>query len=203
MIAHLSGRLLTRTPNRAVIECAGVGYEVLISVATFHALPVAGATAAVHVYTHVREDAIVLFGFAEADEKRAFERLIGVSGVGPKLALTLLSGIALDRFVTAVRGADVALLTRIPGIGKKTAERIVLELKEKLDDFAAGAGEAAAPAAAGVSFGVAGDDALSALVNLGYARPAAEKAIAEALKREPEAREDFERIFRGAMQAIR
>lgn len=202
MIAHLSGRLLTRTPNRAVIECAGVGYEVLVSVATFHALPAAGGAAAVHVYTHVREDAIVLFGFAAADEKRAFERLIGVSGVGPKLALTLLSGIALPRFVTAVRGGDVALLTRIPGIGKKTAERIVLELKDKLDDFAAGASEAA-PAAAGVSFGVAGDDALSALVNLGYARPAAEKAVAEALKREPEVRDDFERIFRGAMQAIR
>lgn len=202
MIAHLSGRVLIRNPNRAVIECGGVGYEVLVSVATYHALPAAGAQAAVHVYTHVREDAIVLFGFAEPEEKRAFERLIGVSGVGPKLALTLLSGIALERFVSAVRSGDVALLTRIPGIGKKTAERIVLELKEKLDDFAAAPGEEKA-AASGVSFGAAGDDALSALVNLGYPRPAAEKAVAEALKRDPGARDDFERIFREAMQAIR
>ncbi len=202
MIAHLEGRILTKLPSRAVIGCGGVGYEVLISVATFHALPAVGAVAAVHVHTHVREDMLVLFGFAEAAEKRAFERLITISGVGPKMALTLLSGIALDRFVGAVRAADHALLTRIPGIGKKTAERIVLELKDKLDDFEVASG-VSAPAAVGPSFGVAGDDALSALVNLGYARAAAERAVAQAIEREPGMAGDFEGIFRGAMAAIR
>ena len=136
MIAHLRGRLLSKTPNQAIVECAGVGYDVTISVATFSALPSEGAEAALHIHTHVREDQIALFGFSETQEKRLFEKLLTISGIGPKLAITVLSGIGSDRLVTAIRSGDHATLTRIPGIGKKTAERVVLELKDKLDDLA-------------------------------------------------------------------
>jgi Holliday junction DNA helicase RuvA len=150
-----------------------------------------------HVHTHVREDQIALFGFAETQEKRLFERLLTISGIGPKLAITVLSGIAAERLITAIRGQDHATLTRIPGIGKKTAERVVLELKDKLDDLAV------APATAGLPIGAAGDDALSALVNLGYARPAAQRAIELSIEKNPDVAEDFELLFRAAMAAIR
>ncbi len=136
MIAHLRGRLLSKTPNQAIVECAGVGYDVTISVATFSSLPGEGAEAALHIHTHVREDQIALFGFSETQEKRLFEKLLTISGIGPKLAITVLSGIDSSRLVTAIRSGDHATLTRIPGIGKKTAERVVLELKDKLDDLA-------------------------------------------------------------------
>jgi Holliday junction DNA helicase RuvA len=197
MIAFLRGRLLSKTPNRAIVECGGVGYDATISVATFTSLPPEGAEARLHIYTHVREDQIALFGFAEPDEKRLFERLLTISGIGPKLAITVLSGIDASRLVTAIRGGDHATLTRIPGIGKKTAERVVLELKDKLDDMAV------APSAAASSMGPAGDDALSALVNLGYARPVAQRAIEAAIAKQPEAAQDFEVLFRAAMAAIR
>lgn len=199
MIAHLRGRLLSKTPNQAILECAGVGYDVNISVATFTSLPAEGAESSLHVYTNVREDQIALFGFSDMQEKRLFERLIAVSGIGPKLALTVLSGITADRLVAAIRGNDHATLTRIPGIGKKTAERVVLELKDKLDDLAV----APATDSTGVHYGPAGEDALSALVNLGYPRAAAEKAIAGAIAKEPEVAHEFERLFRAAMGAIR
>ena len=126
-----------------------------------------------------------------------FEKLLTISGIGPKLAITVLSGIDTDRLVTAIRNSDHATLTRIPGIGKKTAERVVLELKDKLDDMAV------APSAAAARYGPAGDDALSALVNLGYARPVAQRAIETAIAKQPEAAEDFEVLFRAAMAAIR
>jgi Holliday junction DNA helicase RuvA len=197
MIAHLRGRLFSKSPNQAVVECGGVGYEVTISVTTFSALPGVCAEASLHVHTHVREDQIALFGFAETQEKRLFERLLTITGIGPKLAITVLSGIAAERLVTAIRGQDHATLTRIPGIGKKTAERVVLELKDKLDDLAV------APASAERHIGAAGDDALSALVNLGYARPAAQKAIESAIEKNPEATHEFELLFRAAMAAIR
>jgi holliday junction DNA helicase RuvA len=197
MIAFLRGRLLLKSPNQAIVECAGVGYDTTISVATFTALPPEGAEARLHIYTHVREDQIALFGFSEADEKRLFEKLLTISGIGPKLAITVLSGIDSARLVAAIRAADHATLTRIPGIGKKTAERVVLELKDKLDDMAA------APAAAQTHYGPAGDDALSALVNLGYARPIAQRAIETAIANEPAAAHDFEALFRAAMAAIR
>ena len=129
MIAFLRGRLLSKTPNQAVVECGGVGYDTTISVATFSALPPEGAEARLHIYTHVREDQIALFGFAEPAEKRIFEKLLTISGIGPKLAITVLSGIDAGRLVIAIRASDHATLTRIPGIGKKTAERVVLELK--------------------------------------------------------------------------
>jgi holliday junction DNA helicase RuvA len=197
MIAHLRGRLFSKSPNQVVVECGGVGYDVAISVATFSALPVEGAEVSLHIYTNVREDQIALFGFAETQEKRLFERLLTISGIGPKLAITVLSGIAAERLITAIRGQDHATLTRIPGIGKKTAERVVLELKDKLDDLAV------APATAGRPIGAAGDDALSALVNLGYARPIAQRAIETAIEKNPEAAEDFEVLFRAAMATIR
>ncbi len=200
MIASLRGTLLLKTPNQAVIECAGVGYDVAISVATFSALPNAGAEARLHVYTKVAEDQLALFGFAEMDEKRLFERLIGVSGIGPKLAITVLSGIASERLVTAIRGSDHDSLVKIPGIGKKTAERIVLELKDKLDDLQ---GFSTSAAKAPASLGAVADDVLSALVNLGYARPVAQKAVETAIAKDAGAKESFERLFRAAMGCIR
>jgi len=197
MIAHLRGLLLAKSPNRIVVECAGVGYEVAISVTTFSALPGEGAQVALHIYTNVREDQIALFGFAETEEKRLFEKLLTISGIGPKLAITVLSGISAERLVTAIRGGDHATLTRVPGIGKKTAERVVLELKDKLEDMAM-------PAAGAVAhYGAAGDDAISALVNLGYQRPVAQKAVEAALARDAGLRGDFEGLFRAAMGAMR
>lgn len=200
MIAHLRGLLLTKSPNQAVVECGGVGYDVAISVATFSALPAEGAETRLHIYTRVAEDQLALFGFAEVAEKRLFEKLLTISGIGPKLAVTVLSGIDASRLVSAIRGGDHASLVRIPGIGKKTAERVVLELKDKLDDLAAAPVETAAGF---VPPGQAGEDALSALVNLGYQRPVAQKAIEAAVAREPGVEVSFERLFRAAMANIR
>ncbi len=202
MIASLRGTLLVKNPNQAIIECAGVGYDVAISVATFSSLPTIGAEARLHIFTKVAEDQLALFGFSEVDEKRLFERLIAVSGIGPKLAITVLSGIASERLVTAIRSADHGSLVKIPGIGKKTAERIVLELKDKLDDlqgFSAGSSTHTRP----TSMGAVPDDAISALVNLGYARPVAQKAVESALEKDAAARQNFETLFRAAMSHIR
>jgi len=200
MIAFLRGRLISKSPNQAIVECGGVGYDANISVATFTALPPEGAEARLHIHTHVREDALSLFGFAEPQEKRLFEKLLTISGIGPKLAITVLSGIDAGRLVGAIRAGDHATLTKIPGIGKKTAERVVLELKDKLDDMAASA-PAGTPAA--THYGPAGDDALSALINLGYPRPIAQKAIETALAKDAAAANDFETLFRAAMAAVR
>ncbi len=171
MIAHLRGKLIAKRPNQAIVETGGVGYDVTISVPAFSELPAAGNEVALHIHTHVREDAIALFGFLRAEEKQLFEKLISVSGIGPKLAITILSGMAAAEMVSAIRGNDVARLTRIPGIGKKTAERMVLELRDKLEGFGAAPAVAATPAE---------EDVLSALVNRGYQRAAAERAVAAA-----------------------
>ena len=171
MIAHLRGKLLAKHPNQAVVETAGVGYDVTISVPTFSDLPAVGGEVALHIHTHVRDDALALYGFLRSSEKLLFEKLITVSGIGPKLAITILSGMAVDEMVGAIRGNDVARLTRIPGIGKKTAERMVLELRDKLPQ----AGPAAAPAVPAMN--ATEEDVLSALLNLGYQRAAAEKAL--------------------------
>jgi len=141
MIAHLRGKLLAKHPNQAIVETAGVGYDVTISVTMFSDLPPVGAEVALHIHTHVREDVIALYGFLRPSETLLFEKLLTVSGIGPKLAITILSGMAADEMVGAIRGNDVARLTRIPGIGKKTAERMVLELRDKLPP----AGPAAPP----------------------------------------------------------
>ncbi len=132
MIAHLRGKVLAKHPNQAIVETGGVGYDVTISVPTFSDLPAVGGEVALHIHTHVREDMLALYGFLRSAEKTLFEKLITVSGIGPKLAITILSGMAADEMVNAIRGNDIARLTRIPGIGKKTAERMVLELRDKL-----------------------------------------------------------------------
>jgi Holliday junction DNA helicase RuvA len=191
MIAHLRGKLLTKHPNQAIVETAGVGYDVTISVPTFSELPAVGVEVALHIHTHVREDQIALYGFLRPAEKLLFEKLITVSGIGPKLGITILSGMAADEMVGAIRGNDVARLTRIPGIGKKTAERMVLELRDKLPE----AGPASTPAAQAIS--PTEEDVLSALVNLGYQRAAAEKALA-AVAKEGDAR-SFDHLFRAVL----
>jgi Holliday junction DNA helicase RuvA len=194
MIAHLRGKLLAKHPNQVIVETAGVGYEVTISVPTFSDLPAVGADVALHIHTHVREDVIALYGFLRSTEKVLFERLISVSGIGPKLAITTLSGIAADDMVRAIRSNDVARLTRIPGIGKKTAERMVLELRDKLPE----AGPMAAPTVPAMS--ATEEDVLSALINLGYQRQAAEKALASAAKNCKSA--SFDSLFRESLAAL-
>jgi Holliday junction DNA helicase RuvA len=190
MIAHLRGRLLAKHPNQAIVETGGVGYDVTISVPTFSDLPGTGCEVALHIHTHVREDVIALYGFLRAGEKQLFEKLIAVSGIGPKLAITILSGMAAEEMIGAIRGNDLARLTRIPGIGKKTAERLVLELRDKLP--------AGGPEVAVVSGRSAvEEDVLSALLNLGYQRAAAEKAVAASAKNGP-----FEVVFREALGAL-
>ena len=198
MIAHLRGLLLSKSPNAVIIDCNGVGYELAISVSTFTELGAEGSPVKLHVHTHVREDALALFGFAELTEKRLFEKLLTISGIGPKLAITVLSGISAERLVGAIRAGDHATLTKIPGIGKKTAERVVLELKDKLDDMVGSVPETGAKP----SLGAVADDVLSALVNLGYPRPVAQKAVETAAK-DTSAASDFEQLFRAAMSAVR
>ncbi|MGZ4812748.1 MAG: Holliday junction branch migration protein RuvA [Terriglobales bacterium] len=192
MIAHLRGKLIAKHPNQAIVETGGVGYDVTITVPTFSDLPASDHEVALYIHTHVREDAIALFGFLRPDEKRLFEKLIQVSGIGPKLAITILSGMSAADMVAAIKGNDVGRLTRIPGIGKKTAERMVLELRDKLDAFGA---EPAKIAASPVE-----EDVLSALVNLGYNRAAAERAVAGAAKNGDTA--TFDALFREALGAL-
>jgi len=194
MIAHLRGKLLAKHPNQAIVETGGVGYDVTISVPTFSDLPTVGTEVALHVHTHVREDAIALYGFLHPSEKALFEKLITVSGIGPTLAIKILSGMAADEMVGAIRGNDVARLTRIPGIGRKTAERMVLELRDKLPE----AGPATTPAVP--THSATEEDVLSALVNLGYQRAAAEKALAVATRDGKSA--SFDALFREALAAL-
>ena len=177
MIAHLRGAILEKHPNRVVVDVGGVGYDVAVPLSTFYVLGERGAEVSLRVHTHVREDAIALFGFVTAMELDLFERLISISGIGPKVGLAVLSGIEPGELVGAIERGDLARLTAIPGVGKKTSERIVLELNDRLPKAPV------APAAAGaVDAPVLRDDLLSALVNLGYHRPLAEKAVDAALK---------------------
>src|SRR3569833_2516134 len=196
MIAHLRGKLIHKEPGQAIVFAAGVGYDIAISVPTFTSLPSVGAETSLHVHTQVSEDLIALFGFLDREEKRLFERLITVSGVGPKLAIKILSGLSPERTVQAIRSQDHAQLTRIPGVGKKLAERLVVELKDKLDDFAV------TPTPNTVT-SPAVDDVLSALTNLGYLRPAAEKAIEQSVAKEKALAGDFDGLFRAALKVIR
>jgi Holliday junction DNA helicase RuvA len=196
MIAHLRGRLFSKHPGQAIVEAAGVGYEVIISIPTFTTLPAEGAEVALHIHTQVREDILALYGFLDLKEKRLFERLITVSGVGPRLAITILSGLSPERTVSAIRAQDHATLVHIPGVGKKLAERLVVELKDKLEDMAV------APAAV-TSAGPAAEDVLSALTNLGYQRPAAQKAIEVAVEKDKSLGQEFDPLFRAALKIIR
>ena len=192
MIARLSGTVLEKHPMRVVLDVNGVGYEVHVPLSSFGAVGEPGTTLTLRVHTHVREDALMLYGFASPLEQRVFEHLISVSGIGPRLGLSVLSGLAPIELVQAIASADVARLTTIPGIGRKTAERIVLELKEKLG----------AVAAADPTLPPTGprEDLLSALVNLGYHRPTAEKAVDEVLKSAPDAA--FEIALRATLKRL-
>jgi Holliday junction DNA helicase RuvA len=178
VIAHLRGRILEKQPTRVVVDVGGVGYDVSVPLSTFYGLGDAGTDVALRVHTHVREDALALYGFATALELDLFNRLISISGIGPKLALAVLSGIEPSDLVAAIERGDLARLTAIPGVGKKTSERIVLELKDRLPRPHV-IEKAGGPAPAGPGLR---DDLLSALVNLGYHRPLAEKAVDAALK---------------------
>lgn len=179
MIAFLRGRLLEKHPNRIILDVQGVGYELQVPLSTFYGMVEPGGDLTVRVHTHVREDTLALFGFATLTELQIFERLISVSGIGPKLALAVLSGIEPQELVTAVQQGDIARLTAIPGVGKKTAERIGLELKDRLPILT---GESSADAGAPVVAGDLRPDLLSALLNLGYHRPLAERAVDGVLK---------------------
>jgi Holliday junction DNA helicase RuvA len=194
MIARLSGTISEKHPNRLVVDVNGVGYDVLVPLSTFYLLGDAGAGVTLRVHTHVREDASALYGFATALEQDLFERLIAINGIGPKLALAVLSGIDPAELVRAIRSQDVARLTRIPGVGKKTAERIGLELKDRLPQTAASAG----------ALDTADDDVkadlLSALLNLGYNRAVGEKAVDAVLKRTPQAA--FEALLRDVLRGM-
>ena len=192
MIARLSGTVLEKHPMRVVIDVGGVGYDVHVPLSSFGAVGDPGAALTLRVHTHVREDALMLYGFASALEQLVFERLIAVGGIGPKLALSVLSGLAPEELVQAIARADVARLTSIPGIGKKTAERIVLELKDKLG--------AVATAGLGVSPAGPREDLVSALLNLGYHRPLAEKAVDRALQDGPD--RGFEALLRAALKVL-
>jgi Holliday junction DNA helicase RuvA len=197
MIAHLRGKLLVKHPNRVVVETGGVGYEVTISVPTFSELPASGAEVALNIHTHVREDVIALYGFFRPTEKELFEKLMTVSGIGAKLAITILSGMAADEMAAAIRGNDVARLTKIPGIGRKTAERMVLELRDKLPPS-----PTASPTVVSTMTALE-EDVLSALTNLGYQRATAEKALEAVVKNgKADKRGSFDAIFREALAVL-
>lgn len=195
MIAHLRGRILDKQPNRIVVDVNGVGYDVAVPLSTFYGLGEAGAEIALRIHTHVREDALLLFGFATRLEQELFERLISVSGIGPKVALAVLSGIEPGDLIKAILRGDLARLTAIPGVGKKTSERIVLELKDRLPKVE----HTPAPEGGVVEPSALRDDVLSALMNLGYHRPLAEKAVDAAIKAGNGA---FEQALRQALREL-
>lgn len=187
MIAHLSGTLLVKQATSVILDVSGVGYEVTIPLSTFYDLEDTGSSVALRIYTHVREDALQLYGFKTTRERELFLRLISVSGIGPKLGITMLSGMSADEIIAAIRSNNLARLTSIPGVGRKTAERLVIELRDKIAALSSPALEEefatrAAGAGAQTSEDAMRDDALSALINLDYQRAAAEKAISAAMQ---------------------
>ncbi len=203
MIAYLRGTVLEKVGGTAVVVLAGdVGYEVTVPVSTYAALPDAGGPVELRIYTKVSEDSIALFGFRTAVEKKAFEKLISVSGVGPVLAVKVLSGMAVETLVDCLRAEDVASLTKVKGLGKKTAERLIVELKDKVDDLPGG-GAAVAKKASGPSrdFSPLERDVLSALINLGSPAAVAEEAVAKAKDSVKGA--DFELLFRKSLELVR
>ncbi len=199
MIAHLRGTLLEKHPNLVIVDTGGVGYEVTIPVSAYSSLPETGAEVQLHIHTHVREDALLLFGFVSAADKALFEKLITVSGIGPKLAVTALGGLTAPDLAQAIREGSVEQLVRIPGVGKKTAERMVLELRDKLDLLPGIA--RAATASAKSAFNTTEEDVISALANFGVARPAGEAAVTKA--RSASEGNDFDGLFRRALKLVR
>jgi Holliday junction DNA helicase RuvA len=198
MIAFLRGRVLDKQPNRIILDTHGVGYELHVPLSTYYDIGGEGSEVSLHVHTHVREDALQLYGFLTVLEQQVFERLIAISGIGPRLAIAVLSGIEPRELVAAVQRGDVARLTGVPGIGKKTAERIVLELKERVAHLTVPAGiEASVLDTSGDRLR---DDLLSALQNLGYHRATAEKAVASTLSSTSEP--SFEQALRSALREL-
>jgi Holliday junction DNA helicase RuvA len=195
MIGQLRGRLAEKRPNQVLVDVGGVGYLVQVPLSTYAALGELHAEVTLLIHTHVREDALALYGFVSAREKHFFEMLLSASGVGPTLALKILSGMSVEELVPAIRGSDLARLTKIPGVGRKTAERMVVELKDKLEAVAVETEKPAPSSPAGIEA-----DVVSALVNLGYDGRAAESAVAEA-KREAGAA-NFENLLRGTLQSL-
>jgi holliday junction DNA helicase RuvA len=195
MIGQLRGRLAEKRPNQVLVDVGGVGYVVQVPLSTYAALGELHTEVTLLIHTHVREDALALYGFVSAREKHFFEMLLSASGVGPALALKILSGMSVEELVPAIRGSDLARLTRIPGVGRKTAERMVVELKDRLETVAVEAEKPAVSSPAGIEA-----DVISALVNLGYEGRAAETAVGEA-KREAGAG-NFEKLLRGALQSL-
>ncbi|MBS1912091.1 MAG: Holliday junction branch migration protein RuvA [Bacteroidetes bacterium] len=194
MIEHLSGRLIEKTPTKAVISAGGVGYAALISLATYERLPEAGGEAALHTWLAVREDALTLYGFATTAEREFFLLLTGVTGVGPKLAIGILSSAGVDVLRENLAQGNAAALTRLPGIGRKLAERLALELRDKVGSVAA-AGPDGSSARAGTR-----DEALAALLALGYNRTVAERALRSALKEGPENEATVEALIKAALK---
>jgi holliday junction DNA helicase RuvA len=189
VIAHLRGKLIEKDSSRVVVDVNGVGYEVFVPLTTFSALPDRGSEVSIDIHTHVREDLIALYGFSSRRERMIFEKLMTISGIGPKLAVTILSGGSVEDLVTAIKRGDLGRLTAIQGVGKKTAERIVVELKDKFQDFAAG------PAKTDVEI-----DVLSALENLGYHRALAESAMRRAMDGDRDG--DFDGLFKRSLQIL-
>lgn len=201
MIAFLSGKLIEKTANAVIIDVAGVGYEVAIPLSTFYEIGEIGEAVDLRIYTNVREDAIQLFGFKTQREKDLYLKLISVQGVGAKSGITMLSGMSADEIVAALRTENLAKLTSIPGVGRKTAERLVIELRDKVAELAAGVSAAASMSAAeGVGSEGVYDDALSALVNLGYQKAAAEKALQQV--RQDGVEQNVQRLLRAALQRL-
>jgi Holliday junction DNA helicase RuvA len=197
VIAQLRGRILEKQPNRLIVDVNGVGYDVAVPLSTFYGLGEPGSDVTLRIRTYVREDALSLFGFGTRLELDLFDRLIGVSGIGPKVALAVLSGIEPNELVHAIHDSNVARLTGIPGVGKKTAERIVVDLKDRLPRTIDDEDRATADAVGGAPLR---DDVLSALVNLGYHRPLAEKAVAAVVKTSPDG--GFEQTLKQALRAL-
>ena len=189
MIAHLRGKLMQKEPARVIVDVHGVGYEITVPVTTFTALPDLGAEVAIDIHTHVREDVIALYGFSTRRERIIFEKLMTISGIGPKLAVTILSGGSVEELIGAIKRGDLARLTAIPGVGKKTAERIILELKDKFQEFVDAAPKPAVQT-----------DVVSALENLGYPRGVAEGALNRAANGDGDAA--FDVLFKRALQIL-
>ena len=202
MISHLRGTLLEKNPNAVTIDVQGVGYEVVIPVSAYTSMPGVGDPVALHIYTHVREDALLLFGFASKQEKALFEKLITVSGIGPTLAIKALSGLPSADLVAAIRAGAVEQLVKIPGVGRKTAERIVLELRDKLDFM--GVAAKAAASAPSSDFNAIEHDVISALINLDASRATAEAAVTKARNELKDTGDsDFDALFRRAIKLVK
>jgi Holliday junction DNA helicase RuvA len=201
MISHLRGTLLEKHPNQVIVDVHGVGYEVTIPVSAYSSLPEKGAAVQLHVHTHVREDTLALFGFLSAGDRTLFEKLITVSGIGPKLAITALSGLTTEDLVAAIRAGSIEQLVRIPGVGRKTAERMILELRDKLDLLGIAGRSGGATAVRQSSFSAVEEDVISALMNFGANRASAEAAVTKAQSASDS--NEFDPLFRRALKLVR